>query len=179
MRKEVSGMRWKGFALIGMALVVSGCATVGSSSLQKQCSDTTVSAIDKFLAGVEEFNLGIIRSVIPDGISVFSIFGEGDASRGRKIVGEVVDHPEIHRGNEVDSTYHMSNIMDTPERSVKKVDVERHDNVTLMNGNRYSNNESTQTIEQHSRRAFAVAFDSERNCILTVKLIDPEWIKIP
>lgn len=47
----------------------------------------------------------------------------------------------------------------------------------LMNGHRES--ENIETIDQHSRRAFAVAFDLERNCITAVNSIDPEWIKIP
>lgn len=172
-------MQWMRIVLVGVALVASGCVTVGSGSLQKQCSDTTVGAINKFLAGIEEFNLGMIRSVIPDGISVFSIFGKGDVSHGRRVVSGIIDHPEIHRGNEVDSTYHSASIADTSEKSIKEVAVERHDHVMLMNGNRHSEDDDVQTIEQHSRRTFVVAFDSERNCILAVKLIDPEWVKIP
>jgi hypothetical protein len=165
--------------LVGTAIVVSGCAAVGSGSLQKEkCSNNVIGTVERFLMGVTEMNLGMIRSVVLDGISPLSIFGNGDASHGRKIVGGIVDHPEIHRGNEVDSTYHWADIKDTSEKNIKEVSVERHDRVMLMR-NRHSEEENIQTIEQHSRQTFIVTFDAARNCILAVKLIDPEWINIP
>lgn len=164
---------------VGAALVVGGCATVSSGSLQKEkCSDNVTGTVERFLTGVTEMNLEMIRSVVSDGISPLSIFGNGDTIHGRKVVGKIVDHEEIHKGNEVDSAYHWADILDTSEENIKEVSVERHDRVMLMNGNRHGDDENIQTLEQHSRRAFVVAFDSERNCIIAVKLIDPEWIRI-
>lgn len=167
-------MRWGKMSVVaGAALIASGCAII-SRSPGRQCSDTLSNAVGTFLAGVAEFNLRMIRAVIPDGISPFAVFGSGDAGRGRAIVGQMLDHPEIHRGNEVDSTYRLLDVTDTSKVNTKEVHVERHDQVLLMR----ERAEIIRIIEQRSRRTFTVAFDLERNCILAVNPVEPEWIRI-
>lgn len=163
--------------IAGAALIASGCATtITSSSQGGRCSDTPSSAIGAFLAGVAEFNLGMIKAVIPDGISPFAVFGEGDINRGRAVVRHLIDHPEIHRGNEVDSSYRAREVADTPEKHVKDVRVEREDRVMLMRNHR--DGDGIETVRQRSQRTFKVAFDLERNCIIAVRPLDAEWVRI-
>lgn len=163
--------------IAGAALIASGCATtIISSSQSVRCGETPSSAIGAFLAGAAEFNLGMIKAVIPDGISPFAVFGDGDAGRGRAVVRNLVDHPEIHRGNEVDSSYRVREIADTPEKHTKNVRVERNDKVMLMRNHR--DGDDIETVEQRSRRTFRVAFDLEKNCILAIRPVEPEWIRI-
>lgn len=163
--------------IAGAALIASGCTTAISGSLQSgRCSDAPSSAIGAFLTGVAELNLGMIKAVIPDGISPFAVFGEGDINRGRAAVRNLVDHPEIHRGNEVDSSYRVREVADTPEKHAKEVRVERNDKVMLMRNHR--DGDDIETVDQRSRRTFRVAFDLEKNCILAIRPVEPEWIRI-
>lgn len=163
--------------IAGAALIASGCAiTIPGSSRGGRCGDAPSSAIDAFLAGVAEFNLGMIKAVIPDGISPFAVFGDGDVNRGRAVVRNLIDHPEIHRGNEVDSSYRVREIADTPEKHAKNVRVERNDKVMLMRNHR--DGDDIEIVEQRSRRTFKVAFDLDKNCILAIRPVEPEWIKI-
>jgi len=102
---------------------------------------------------------------------LFGVFGDGDVERGRAAVRQVLDHPELRRGNEVDSSYRVLEVKDREGRGEKEIVVERRDRVYLTGQN-------MREVEQVYRRPFLVTFDLSGNCILTVIPLGTEWVRV-
>ncbi|MBI2467697.1 MAG: hypothetical protein HYV62_07745 [Candidatus Rokubacteria bacterium] len=113
----------------------------------------------------------LLRAVVPEQVSLFGVFGDGDVERGRTVVRQVLDHPELRRGNEVDSSYGLLEVKDREGRGEKEIVVERRDRVFLTG-------ENMREVEQVYRRPFLVTFDLSGNCILTVIPLGPEWVRV-
>ncbi len=149
----------------------SGNGMQSVESTARRCSDAPEHAVLTFFRGIDEFNLGLLQSVIPEEVSVFTVFGGGDAGTGRTVVRQILEHPELGRGNEVDSTYVLLEMRDGGEVSEKEIHIERRDRVFLSR-------EDMREVEQVYRRVFLVKLDPLGNCILRVRPVGHEWNRI-
>lgn len=146
----------------------NGRAPRPTEQTARRCGDTPQDAVLTFLRGIGEFDLTMLRSVVPNGISLFALFGEGDTERGRTVVRRILEPPELSRGNEVDSTYVLLEMRDRGDGEEKEIHIERRDRVWLMRQNMHE-------AEQVYRRVFLVRFEPRGNCIVRVKPIGEEW----
>jgi len=154
--------RIAGIVLLGV-LLFAGCAMVVRQPAVegKRCGDTPQHVILIFLQGIAEFSLRLIKAVIPEGISAFAVFGDGDPKRGQEVVRELLRHPEVSAESETGSTYELEQIVETqaPEKFVVAVRRETED------GQVYT-------------RSFLVRLDVTVNCILNVKPLGPHWTRV-
>ncbi len=158
-------------ALVTVA-VATGCGAVRPvQPTARQCSDTPENAALTFLRGLAQFDVKLLRAVVPEQVSLFSVFGDGDVERGRTVVRQVLDHPELRRGNEVDSRYSVLEVNDREGSGEKEIVVERRDRVFLAR-------ENMREVEQVYRRPFLVRFDLSGNCILTVIPLGTAWVRV-
>jgi len=162
---------------LAVALAAGVVATTGCAAARpvpptaRQCSDTPENAAQTFLRGLAPFDVRLLRAVVPEQVSLFGVFGDGDVERGRAAVRQVLDHPELRRGNEVDSSYRVLEVKDREGRGEKEIVVERRDRVYLTGQN-------MREVEQVYRRPFLVTFDLSGNCILTVIPLGTEWVRV-
>lgn len=166
--------QWRHVLAVALATVVvaTGCASTGPvQPTARQCSDTPENAALTFLRGLAQFDVKLLRAVVPEQVSLFGVFGDGDVERGRTVVRQVLDHPERRRGNEVDSSYSVLEVNDREGSGKKEIVVERRDRVFLTR-------ENMREVEQVYRRPFLVTFDLSGNCILTVIPLGTEWVRV-
>ncbi|MBI2468613.1 MAG: hypothetical protein HYV62_12500 [Candidatus Rokubacteria bacterium] len=157
---------------LATVVVATGCAaTRPVQPTARRCSDTPEHAALAFLRGLAQFDVKLLRAVVPEHVSLFGVFGDGDVERGRAVVRQVLDHPELRRGNEVDSSYGLLEVKDREGRGEKEIVLERRDRVFLTG-------ENMREVEQVYRRPFLVRFDLGGNCILTVIPLGPEWVRV-
>lgn len=166
--------QWRHALAVALATVVvaTGCAaTRPVQPTARRCSDTPEHAASTFLRGLAQFDVKLLRAVVPEQVSLFGVFGDGDVERGRAVVRQALDHPERRRGNEVDSSYSLLEVNDREGGGEKEIVVERRDRVFLTR-------ENMREVEQVYRRPFLVRFDLRGNCILTVIPLGPEWVRV-
>ena len=61
------------------SILLSSCATTARDDGSiKQCSDTPHNAAVRWFRGVAEFDIYALRELIPDGATIFGVFGEGE-----------------------------------------------------------------------------------------------------
>ena len=161
----------KAFATVSVALVLNGCVFFSSRMpvTGKICSDSPQNAIMTFLKGISEYSLVILKMMVLDGVNILTVFGDGSIEQGRKVVQSIVDHPEIRRGNEVDSVYSL--VAMTGEGSEREILIERRAQVMFMN-------ENMRVEDEVYRRSFRVIFHPLGHCILAVRPIDAGWIRM-
>ena len=160
------------FLLAGCALVRSGGATLKPRS----CGDSPKSAVAKFMQGLSNLALAPIRAAIAEGISIWSVFGGDDDTKGWEIIQQLVRHPEVL---EPHSNY--GRIFDLVEmvdfkNGESRVLLEREDIVTTHPDGRLSR--EPREIEKVFRRNFLVRFQPGTNCITAVRSLDPAWTRI-
>ncbi len=162
---------WRGLGTVVMAGIVSvACATTRvASDAARRCSESPEKAILTFLHGIAELNPELLRAVVPEDLSPFAVFGEGDVEVGRTVVNRLLDHPEVRRGNEVDSRYRLVEAEDLENGAEKKIHVERQVFVVR---------EGMRMVEQVYRRPFLVRFDPRGNCIVAMKPLGHEWTPV-
>ncbi|MFA6519940.1 MAG: hypothetical protein WCT41_03935 [Candidatus Paceibacterota bacterium] len=128
----------------------------------KMCSDSPHNAISVFVQGVKEFSIALLRAVTPDGMSLYKIFGSGDESRGKEVIREISEHPELSGGNRSCACKLLS-MTDTADPNEKIVVIKR-----------------AATVEDDVRdykRSFRVHF-GDGNCVLTVEPVESKWERI-
>ncbi|MBI2096659.1 MAG: hypothetical protein HYT40_00665 [Candidatus Sungbacteria bacterium] len=133
----------------------------------RKCADSPVDVIREFIRGIAELSLSILRSLIPDGTPILAIFGDGDEKRGRAVVKDMVDHPEIQKGSDVGSAYEILRV-ESDSADQHRVLIER--SVSIIPAAR-----SGKSYEETYHRWFRVAVHPESNCITSVAPIDIEW----
>lgn len=160
------------FLLAGCAFVRSGGATLKPRS----CGDSPKSAIAKFMQGISDFALAPIRAAIAEGISVWSVFGGGDDTKGWEIIKQLVKHPEVlEPHSDFGRTFDLVEVEDLGNGE-SRVLLEREDVVTTRPGGRFDR--EPHEVEKVFRRNFLVRFQPGTNCITTVRPIDPAWTRI-
>ena len=157
-------------------LILTSCAPLGRPrmmELGRPCSDTPRNAIDILLRAIIEGSLPLLELVIPGGLmQAYRVAGGGSIERGREVVRGITDHPEVHRGNEVDNKYTIVDVSgDGNERLVL---IEREVDVLFM-----EDRKANIRIEHETyRRTFNVTFDPVWFCILAVRPVDASWIRM-
>lgn len=151
------------------AALLASCAsgpsprTDSGSGTAKQCSDTPRDAISTLLRGITEFSLSLLRAVLPEGISLYGVFGNNDAQRGKEVVRQISANPEVS-GESGSCTCSLLSIADTADPNEKIVVVKRE----VVVGD-----------ELHTyKRAFRARFEALGNCILAIDPVDSRWERI-
>ncbi|MCR4333685.1 MAG: hypothetical protein NUV60_01530 [Patescibacteria group bacterium] len=154
--------------VIPLVLFIAGCAvfTGGSNEYpdetprQHVCSDTPKNAVTTFLLGFREFSLSLLKSVVPENVSLWAVFGNNNEERGQEVVKQITAHPEIAGANRSCSCS-LYSITDTKDPQEKVVVIKR---VSLIEDD----------VREYTR-AFSVRFVSGSNCIISVDSIDTKW----
>ena len=154
---------------LAAALLLASCASGpglredDQPETAKQCGNTPRRAASTLLQGVGEMSIGLLRSVIAKGASLFGIFGNGDDEElGRKVVARIVANPAV-AGASGSCECSLLSIEDTAEKNEKVIMVRRH--VTV----------DDELID--FKMAFLVHF-GVGNCIMSIKPIS-KWERMP
>lgn len=151
--------------------ILAGCAAFssGPAADAKRCAETPQNAVLTFLQGIAEFSLRLIKAVLPDGVSAFTVLGGGDDAHGREIARQLFRHPEvIPAGSSVGMVPSLA-AMEHLGHNEWRVTIEREDLVTI---------EGKEDETKSYRRRFLARFDPEGNCITAVRALDPGWQRI-
>ena len=169
-----SAVRYRMLTAMLLILTLTGCAprivsraTTASAVTFRKCADSPVGVIREFIRGVAELSLSILRSLIPDGTHILAVFGDGDEKRGRAVVKDIVDHPEIRKGGDVGSAYEVLKV-ESDSTDQHRALIER--SVSIVPAGR-----PTEQYEETYQRWFRVAVQLESNCITNVVPLDAEW----
>jgi len=157
--------------LATLVFVLNGCAGLGSQmpADEKVCSDSPRHSVATFLRGVTEFSLSLLKGVVLGGVNILAVFGGGSVERGREVVRSIVDHPEVHRGNEVDSVYSFVSM--TGDGNEYDVLVERRARVIFVD-------ENMRVEDEIYRRSFHVAFHPLGHCIAAIYPTEAAWVRV-
>lgn len=150
--------------------VLAGCAAFSSrpAADAKRCAETPQNAVTMFLQGIAEFSLRLIKAVLPDGVSAFTVLG-GDEAHGREVARQLFRHPEvIPPGSSVGMVPSLA-AMEHLGHNEWRVTIEREDLVTV---------DGREDEIKFYRRRFLAMFDPKGNCITAVRALDPEWQRI-
>ncbi len=150
---------------------LAGCAAFSSrpAANAKQCAETPQNAVLTFLRGIAEFSLRLIKAVLPDGVSAFTVLGDGDDAHGREIARQLFRHPEvIPPGGSVGMVPSLA-AMEHLGGNEWRATIEREDLITA---------ENREDETKFYRRRFLARFDPEGNCITAVRALDPEWQRV-
>lgn len=152
-------------------LLLSGCAPLRPymQPSVRICSDSPKSTVVLFLEGLTKGLLGLefLKMAILAGVDLFSIFGDGDPVKGRKIVEAIVDHAELKRNNEVDSIYSYVDMRVSGD--VHLVTIRRQVEIFRFT------KDGLETRKELYQREFLVSFDQAGNCITSVRPADADW----
>jgi len=151
--------------LLATAVLVSACATVHvNGNSVHQCTDSPKSTVAAFVQGIADFHLRLIESMTEGG-SVLEAFGNGDKRRGKKVIDELLAHPELLDGKKGCACKELRT-QDTADPKEKIVVMKR----TVL----VDNDDDEMRDYQ---RAFLVRFGSG-NCVLWITPIDPHWVRL-
>ena len=163
--------------IVAASLSLASCAsftnprgdTPAETASVKYCGSSPRDVVRDFFEAMKtalmEFNLAPLRAMLPDGKTLYEVFGHDDEKLGRKVVDEIIAHPEIAGGSKgcVCSLLAVERTDDPNERIVwaKRI-------VTTVDGD----------INFH-RRSFRVRFQPVGNCPLGITPIEPRWERMP
>ncbi len=148
--------------VVAVSMLLSCATIVRDEEGAKQCSDTPHNAVVRWFRGVAEFSVGMLRGLIPDGATIFGVFGEGE--RGQEVVRQIMAHP-VSGANEGCACTPLSTTDDSSDPRIKIVTVKR---VLYVEDDRHE-----------YKRAFRVTFDPRGNCITNIESVQPKWERIP
>ena len=155
-------MRRLTLALLIVAVLVASCASTRREAV-KQCSDTQQNAISVFLQGIADFAFAPLLAMIPEESSLYGVFGNNDARRGREVVRQISANPEVvEEGGSCACS--LLSITDTADPHEKTVEVKR---LVVVDDDLRS-----------YKRAFRVRFQQDGNCILQINPTSQKWERI-
>lgn len=154
--------------VLPMMVLVAGCAVftggrpghLDETSGEYRCSDSPKNSVTTFLRGFKEFSISLLRSVVPENVSLWAVFGNNDETRGQEVVKQITAHPEVAGANR-SCACSLYSITDTADPQEKIVVIKR---VSLVDDD-----------VRDYKRAFLVHFVPGSNCITAVNSIDPKW----
>lgn len=168
-----------GSALV-IAMVFAGCAPYASraaSSDTKRCSEEPRMTVMRVIEAILEVNWALIRMLIPDGMSIRSVFGGGDERRGIEVARQLWNHPEA-LDDQSDAVIQDLRVIDFAKlgNGESRVVLEREDLVTRFTDRHREAvaGEASQTYRQD----FAVRFQADTNCVTAIRPLEPHWRRI-
>lgn len=156
-------------AALVVSMLVASCATTSITTENvarestKECSGEQRNALTMFLQGMAELDLSLMREAVAEGMSLFGVFGDSDARRGREVVRQIAANPAVV-GEGGSCTCSLLDMSDTADPNVKIIRLKRL--VTVGDDLR------------EYKRTFRVRFAPHGNCILTIDSVDTEWIRM-
>ncbi|RJQ36535.1 hypothetical protein C4552_03385 [Candidatus Parcubacteria bacterium] len=145
-------------------------AAIGAAG---RCCESVLCAIQGFLEAVAISSLNLVRKVIPPGVQPESIFGNGDADLGWRVIMRLRANETFGANEEQGSVeYELARIENGAAPLERVVTIAKVVEVVRWEGD----------VERYLRtevfwQKFVVTFDLERNCILRIDPIGDKWIK--
>ncbi|OHA09228.1 MAG: hypothetical protein A3B37_03365 [Candidatus Sungbacteria bacterium RIFCSPLOWO2_01_FULL_59_16] len=160
---------WRTLGASLAAILVGGCAVaVAPTAVAHRCGNTPEETAAMFFDGINERSYPIIRRTVPPGVPLRAVFGNGNLERGREAIIELLVHPELYAGKEVDTEFRLLALNGAGARRTALI--EREDRIIQLEPRR----ERTEI----RRRTFAVEFDGG-NCLTAVEAAEPHWRPAP